>query len=193
MWIWVQWLFLKSLDSTFPFQIQWYRWYDMWGLRKPWGVIREVLALIVRRPLGPVWTHIEALGRVFGRFCLWGICMRYDYYSVTVIEIQWYRYGLQTVIEIQWYRDGIQISYWDAEIQWYRYEIQMRYRPLGPVWVHTEALGRVLGRFCPLGTRLCMHRYDEIWDSISLSIRVAPGRDVTQIVRHCPSVEVQIW
>ena len=127
------------------------------------------------RPLGPVWTHIEALGRVFGRFCLWGICMRYDYYSVTVIEIQWYRYGLQTVIEIQWYRDGIQISYWDAEIQWYRYEIQMRYRPLGPVWVHIEALGRVLGRFCPLGTRLCMHRYNEIWDSISLSIRCSSG------------------
>ena len=106
--------------------------------------------------------------------------------------------GYRSVIEIQRYRYGIQISYWDTEIQWYRYEIQtveiqMRYRSLGPVWVHTKALGRVLRRFCPLGTRLCMHRYDEIWDSISLFIRVALGRDVTQIVRHCPSVEVRIW
>jgi len=140
------------------------------------------------RPLGPVWTHIEALGRVFGRFCLWGICMRYDDYSDTDIELQWYSMGYRQLLRysmgyrqfIQWYRYGIQISYWDTEIQWYRYEIQtvdiqMRYRPLGPVWVHTEALGRVLGRFCPLGTRLCMHSYDEIWDSISLSIRCSSG------------------
>ena len=133
------------------------------------------------RLLGPVWTHIEALGRVFGRFCLYMHGIQISYWDT---KIQWYRYGIQIsywdiVIrygiqisywdtEIQWYRYGIQISYWDTEIQWYRYEIQtvdiqMRYRPLGLVWVHTEALGRVFRRFCPLGTRLCMHRYDEIW------------------------------
>ena len=140
----------------------------------------------------------------------------------SVIEIQWYRYGIQisywdTEIqkyrygihisywdtEIQWYRYVIQISYWDTEIQWYIYEIQMRYRPLGPVWVHTEALDRVLGRFCPLGTRLCMHRYDEIWDSVSLSIRCSSrvwryqdsaslpvrwGPDMTWAMRFSPSI-----
>ena len=72
------------------------------------------------RPLGPIWTHIEALGRVFGRYCLFrGICMWYDNYSDTDIEIRWYRYG------IQWYKYGIQwYRYWDTMIQiWdtYRY------------------------------------------------------------------------
>ena len=168
-------VFFKSWDSTLPFQIQWYRWYDMGGLRKPWGVIREVRALIVRRPLGPVWTHIEALGRVFGHFCLWGIYMRYDYYSVTFIEIQWYRYGLQTVIEIQWYIYEIQTV---IEIQRYS-DTDMRYRWDTGLWAPSEYTQRlccrVLGRFCPLGTSLCMYRYDEIWDSISLSIRCSSG------------------
>ena len=121
------------------------------------------------RHLGPVWTHIEALGRVFGRFFLLGA------YACCVM-----------ITEIQIWDTG---RYWNTNDTYDTYEIQT----FGARLIHIEALGRVLGRFCPLGTRLCMHRYDEIWDGISLSIRVAPGRDVTQIVRHCPSVEVRIW
>ena len=117
-------------------------------------------------------------------------------YRDTVIQI-WDTYKLlrykDTVIH-RWdtyqllrYRDTV-IQQWDTD-SWDIDEIHA----FGAVWVHIEALGRVLGRFCPLGIRLCMHRYDEIWDNISLSIRVAPGRDVTQIVRHCPPVEVRMW
>ena len=52
---------------------------------------------------------------------------------------------------------------------------------------------------------LCMHstdinekwemrneKWDMRWDRPHLSV-VVPGRDVTQIVRHCPSDEVRIW
>jgi len=136
--------------------------------------------LNTHRGFGPCVWALLPLGHMHAVWWLqwyryWVTVIQYG--LQTVIEIQ---YGLQTVIEIQWYRYGIQISYWDTEIQWYRYEIQtveiqMRYRHLGPVLVHTEALGCVLGRFCPLGTRLCMHSYDEIWDSISLSIRCSSG------------------
>ena len=146
------------------------------------------------RHLGPVWTHTEALGRVFGRF--------YFYMHAVHIWIQFLRYsdtdmGYRSVIKIQWYRYGIQLSYRDTVIQiwdtdsWDTDEIQAfgarlsTHRGFGPCAWHFC--------FCPLGTRLCMHRYNQIWDSISLSIRVAPERDVTQIVRHCPSVEVRIW
>ena len=47
------------------------------------------------RPLGPVWTYIQALGRVFGRFCLLGA----------------YACGMM-IIEIQiWDKD----KYWDTD------------------------------------------------------------------------------
>lgn len=48
-----------------------------------------------------------------------------------------------------WYNDNSDIDI---------YEIHA----FGARLVHTEVLGRKLGRFCPLGTRLCMYRYDEI-------------------------------
>ena len=152
-WIWVLWLFFKSLNSIIPS-----RYSDINDMR--WETFGA-----------PLNTH-----RGFGP-CVWALLRLGHMHAVWLL--QWYIYW-DTVIQI-WATDSywdtvIQISYWDTKIQWYRYEIQtveiqMRYRPLGPVWVHTEALGRVLGRFCPLGTRLCLHSYDEIWDCISLSIR----------------------
>ena len=163
------------------------------------------------RPLGPVWTHIEALGRVFGRFCLWGICMRYDDYSDTDIELQWYSMGYKQLLRYSMgYRSVIEIQRYSATDMRYRsvIEIQrysdtdMRYRQLIYRWdiglwgpsEYTQRLWAVcLGAFVLWGLDYActvMMRYEIVFPCLSV---VAPGRDVTQIVRHCPSVEVRIW
>ena len=63
-------LFTKSLDSTITLS-------------------DTVIQMIWdERPLGPVWTHTEALGCVFGRFCLLGAYAC----SMMITEIQMLRY-----------------------------------------------------------------------------------------------------
>ena len=61
--------------------------------------------------------------------------------------------------------------------------IQMRYRPLGPVCVHTEALGRVLGCLVLLGPDYAcknMMRYIMAFPYLSV---VAPGHNGSLIAR----------
>ena len=110
--------------------------------------------------------------------------------STLLLQIQWYRWDVIEAFGV--YLNTHKVFWGHMHMVWwlqrYIYEIQtdieihmihMRYKPLGLVWVHTEVLDLVLWRFCPLGTRLCMHKYEEIWGGIFLSIRVVSGSDGT--------------
>ena len=96
-------MFGKSLDNPFPsnivIQMIWDEYNDTDDMRwEAFGV-----CLNTHRGFGPyVWVLLPFRG----------ICMQYDDYRDTDIEIQM---------------------------------IHMWFRPLGPVWVHTETLGHVLG------------------------------------------------
>ena len=96
--------------------------------------------------------------------CVWaflpfeGIQMQCDDYKDTYIEIQM---GYDDTYGIWWYR-------WNE-------------RPLRPVWVHTEALGRVSGRFVLWGLDYAcknMMRYEMTFPRLSV---VAPGHDSSLI------------
>ena len=76
------------------------------------------------RLLGPVWTHIEVLGRVFGRFCL-----------------TFWRH-MHAVWWLQWYRYEIQISYWDTVIQICDTDQLLRYNDTGMGYISVIEIHR---------------------------------------------------
>ena len=59
----------------------------------------------------------------------------------------------------------------------------------GLIWVHIEALSYVLGRLYPLGTSLCMQRYDKIYEINEMTLYWSKcgssGHDITQIICYC--------
>ena len=130
-----------------------------------------------------IWYDMRGLlGQSEHTWTFWAICLDTFTFWGHVHEVWW----------LQRYR------YWDIYdtdgIWWYKWDmmIHMRYRSLGPVWIHIEALGRVLGRIVLWGLDLCMHIYDEIceiWDGISPSICCSSG---AWWFPDCPSVKIRI-
>ena len=140
--------------------------------------------------------------------CIKG-CLQKSLDSTLPLQIQWNKWyemrglwarlnthrGFGTCVWALLPLGGIYMRMMITEIQilryrWYRWDmiIQMRYKPLGLVWVHTEDLGRVLGRLVLWGqdfacTDMVKYmRYEMAFSRLSV---VAPGHNGSLIA--CPS------
>ena len=73
--------------------------------------------------------------------------------------------------------------YWDTD------DVDEIYAFGAHLSIHKD-FGSCAWAFCPLGTSLCMHIYDEIWDNISSSIHCSSE---AWWFPDCPSVEFWVW